>query len=118
MSCDSLLVEEVEGLALVAGQLLQGAALLLDRRLHLGGGGVVLDVDGRLHRRLLGRAARRAEQTAETGGVRAGKWRRRGGHTQTYRGVDTSSSSTARVGSTLRGGGGRRLPRGTHRETH
>lgn len=51
---DSLLIEEVEGLALVAGQLLQGAALLLDRRLHLRGGGVVLDVDRCLHRRLLG----------------------------------------------------------------
>lgn len=69
---DLLLVEEIEGFALVAGQLLQGAAPLLDGRLDLRGGRVVLDVDGGLHRRLLGCPARRAEQTAETGGVRAG----------------------------------------------
>lgn len=75
---DSLLVEEIKGLALVARQLLQGAALLLHRGLDLIGGRVVLDVHRRLHRRLLGCAAGRAEQTAETGGVRAGKWEGQG----------------------------------------
>lgn len=72
---DSLFVEEIKGLALVAGQLLQGTALLLDGRLNLRCGGVVFDVHRGFHRRLLGLPARRAEQTAETGGVRAGKWR-------------------------------------------
>lgn len=72
---DSLFVEEIKGLALVTGQLLQGTALLLDGRLNLRRGGVVFDVHRGLHRRLLGLPARRAKQTAETGGVRAGKWR-------------------------------------------
>lgn len=71
---DLLLIEEIKGFALVTGQLLQGAAPLLDGRLNLRGGCVVLDVHGGLHRRLLGRSGRRAKQTAETGGVRAGKW--------------------------------------------
>lgn len=96
---DSLLVEEIEGLALVAGQLLQGAALLLHRGLDLIGGRVVLDVHRRLHRRLLGCAAGRAEQTAETGGVRAGKWEGQGEggkaqKTERIEGVDTSGSSS------------------------
>lgn len=71
---DSLLVQEVECLAFVAGQLLQGAALLLDGRLDVGGGGVVLDVHRSLRRRrrLLPSSARRAKQAAETGGVRGG----------------------------------------------
>lgn len=71
---DLLLIEEIKRFALVTGQLLQGAAPLLDGRLNLRGGCVVLDVHRCLRRRLLGRPARRAEQTAETGGVRAGKW--------------------------------------------
>lgn len=78
-AADSLLVQEVEGLALVAGQLLQGAALLLDGRLDLGGGGVVLDVHRGLRRRLLPASARRAKQTAETGGVRGAGSGGRGG---------------------------------------
>ena len=68
-----LLIEEIKGFALVTGQLLQGAAPLLDGRLDLRGGCIVLDVHWSLRRRLLGRLARRAEQTAETGGVRAGE---------------------------------------------
>lgn len=95
---DSLLVEEIKGFAFVTGQLLQGAAPLLDGRLNLRGGCVVLDIHRGLRRRLLGRRARRAEQTAETGGVRAGKWggkRRKHTH-QRIEGVDTSSSSSGR----------------------
>lgn len=98
---DLLLIEEVEGFALVAGQLLQGAALLLHRRLDLRGGRVVLDVHRGLPRRLLGPSARRAKQTAETGGVRAGQWKGKEGgrgetkHTdKTYRRADKSSSSS------------------------
>lgn len=95
-----LLIEEIKGFALVTGQLLQGAAPLLDGRLNLRGGCVVLDVHWGFHRRLLGRPARRAEQTAETGGVRVGKWegkREKKKHTdKTYRGMDTSSSSSSR----------------------
>lgn len=83
---DLLLIEEIKGFALVTGKLLQGAAPLLDGRLNLRGGCVVLDVHWGLHRRLLGRPARRAEQTAETGGVRAGKWEgKRKKSTQTKR---------------------------------
>lgn len=97
----SLLIEEIKGFALVTGQLLQGAALLLDGRLNLSSGCVVLDIHGCFHRcRLLGCPPRRAEQTAETGGVRAGKWRGRGRgrwHTdKTYRGVVTSSGSSSK----------------------
>ena len=94
-----LLIEEVESLALVAGQLLQGAALLLDGGLDLGGGGVVLDVDRGVPRRLLGRSPRRAEQAAEAGAARGegrggerGGWREERAHRNTDRGVDTSGS--------------------------
>lgn len=71
---DLLIIEEIKGLALVAGQLLQSAAPLLHRRLDLWGGGVVLDVHRCFARRLLDCSAGRAEQTAETKGVRAGQW--------------------------------------------
>lgn len=84
MFSDLLLIEEVKGFALVTGKLLQGAALLLDGRLNLRGGCVVLDVYWGLRCRLLGSSARRAEQTAETGGVRAGKWKgKKGGRRET-----------------------------------
>lgn len=74
----SLLIEEIKGFALVTGQLLQGTALLLDGRLNLSSGCVVLDIHGGFPQcRLLGCPTRRAKQTAETGGVRAGKWRGR-----------------------------------------
>lgn len=103
MFSDLLLIEEVKGFALVTGQLLQGAALLLDGRLNLRGGCVVLDIYWGLRCRLLGSPARRAEQTAETGGVRAGKWKgKKGGegggkkaHRQTYRGADTKAVAPA-----------------------
>lgn len=104
---DSLLVEEIKGFALVTGQLLQGAAPLLDGRLNLRGGCVVLDVHRGLHRRLLGCPARRAEQTAETGGVRAGKWgrkKKRKAHRQTYRGGGHKQQlQRQRQGSTCKG---------------
>lgn len=70
---NSLLIEEIKRFALVTGKLLQGAAFLLDGGLDLGGGRVVLDVDRGLGRWFLACSARRAKQTAETGGVRAGK---------------------------------------------
>lgn len=95
---DLLLIEEIEGFALVAWQLLQRAAPLLHGRLEVSGGHVVLDVHRRLQRRLLGRRARRAEQTAETGCVRVGKWEegdKRKAHRQTYRGGWTQAAAAA-----------------------
>lgn len=71
---DLLLIEEIKGFALVSGQLLQGATPLLDGWLNLRGGCVVLDVHRGFSCRLLGCCARRTKQTAETGGVRMGKW--------------------------------------------